>query len=338
MESSIYTNILNIFASLGPDSFTCAILVALIGSSFFGTVFEFLGNNGLKFFFSKDNKNLYLNSLKLYCPQMENVLSIEKSFRRSRFYAAYLLLIGFVIGTVIEFVIFGVFLLICKYILIIYHVERIDYNFQFSIYAVLFNTIVIYILGSYILSLFLIKSRTLLANELTDSYRFKDSDYKMCVKLCLSLGLMFGVILTTWEIFYNLESAYNGIASNNSSFFLISQFLFLTTAYGKSMFAIEASIPITLYVFYCIVTLVLRIRELTKYFTQTVSIFCQSNFPYVKIKTNIGDFEGKLKDIQNKNLVILYRNNILKLVPWDRIEKIEVCHMDIKESTYYYND
>lgn len=53
--------------------------------------------------------------------------------------------------------------------------------------------------------------------------------------------------------------------------------------------------------------------------------FYNCKFPYIKIKTRNGEIEGQLMDIvQNESLVTLKDKNILKIVPWDKIETMEV--------------
>lgn len=64
---------------------------------------------------------------------------------------------------------------------------------------------------------------------------------------------------------------------------------------------------------------------------EKITDFYQPSFPYIKLKTGNGNIEGSLKDIQNKSLITLSENNVLTIVPWDKIEIMEVRHPAINE-------
>ncbi|HEY5534890.1 MAG TPA: hypothetical protein VIL99_08165 [Ignavibacteria bacterium] len=55
-----------------------------------------------------------------------------------------------------------------------------------------------------------------------------------------------------------------------------------------------------------------------------IADFYKYDFPEVKIITEHGEIKGQLRDIQNKSQVILIENGIMKTVPWNKIEIMEV--------------
>ena len=57
-----------------------------------------------------------------------------------------------------------------------------------------------------------------------------------------------------------------------------------------------------------------------------------SCFPYIKIKTGSGGVTGQLEDIKNKSLIALNEKNVLKIVPWDKIEILEASNINTNES------
>lgn len=62
------------------------------------------------------------------------------------------------------------------------------------------------------------------------------------------------------------------------------------------------------------------------------------DFPYVKIKTDSGEVKGQLRDIYNKSLVTLSEDGLLKIVPLDKIEIMEVRHPKKDEYIVFDNN
>lgn len=284
-------------------------------------------------------KNPYINSIKPYSNYIETFIDFKKGLWSSQSFSLFILFTGLVLGSLIE-------ILILVLYLIIYPSISTTFPDHFSWLTVIFNTFIIIILGICLVWFFPIISRKMLCNDITNSCRFKNSHLKMFAILWLSLGIMYGAILTAWFLCYELESASNIIASSvivssNNNFFLACQHLLIPIESGKSKITfpiwIAANIPVTAFVFYCIGILSFRIKRFPQEHINPITKICQCNFPQVKIKTNSEEITGKLRDFQNKDLVILCEKNIVNIIPWEKIEKIEVC-VDKKEPAIFYKD
>jgi hypothetical protein len=59
--------------------------------------------------------------------------------------------------------------------------------------------------------------------------------------------------------------------------------------------------------------------------------FYKFDFPYVKIKTELGEVSGQLNDIQNKFLVTLSEKKVLKIIPWNKVVILEANHINANE-------
>lgn len=310
-------SVINVTNTIDPHSLNLLYYLWTSLGPILGSIIATSGS-GILNYLVQNKKNPYINSIKLYYPHMETFLEIKKWYGSSRYFSSFFLFIGTVIGIFIEILILEIFLIIYHHISVIFHMETVASNYQIIWLVVILYTSVI-ISTICLFRFFPIESRNLLCIDFTDSYRFKRSNLVMYVKLCLFLGIMFGAIITVWGLFYNLKSASNIIVFSNNSLFI-------------------ANILLTTYVLSCIVNLAKKHKSFSDDFIDPISKLCICNFPHVKIKTHSGEVEGKLRDVHNKDFVILSGKNILNIVSWDKIEKIEVCNINNKEPPIFDND
>jgi hypothetical protein len=61
-----------------------------------------------------------------------------------------------------------------------------------------------------------------------------------------------------------------------------------------------------------------------------ITNFFKYDFPEVKITTENNEIKGKLNDVLSKTLVTVSEKNMIKMVPWDKIETMEASKIDKK--------
>lgn len=66
------------------------------------------------------------------------------------------------------------------------------------------------------------------------------------------------------------------------------------------------------------------IRIFPIYFKTLLNNFYTNKFPDVLIKSEFGDVKGQLYNFQNKEMIMLNENGVLKAVPWNQIRIIEI--------------
>ena len=59
-------------------------------------------------------------------------------------------------------------------------------------------------------------------------------------------------------------------------------------------------------------------------FKKQITDFYITKFPYVTIKIESGEVNGQLHNFENKSMLMLNGNNVLKAVPWDQIRTMEI--------------
>lgn len=150
-----------------------------------------------------------------------------------------------------------------------------------------------------------------------------------------------------WFFFGFLIGVYLVIYHFGSSFFREYSFIYTHTEYPKIGIvylynSMRINLPYFQYiecVFICgmvntifsFIFLYAVSSRIFNYVIEEITDFYQPNFPYIKLKTGNGYIEGSLKDVQNKSLITLSKNNVLTIVPWDKIEIMEVRYPAITE-------
>ncbi len=81
-----------------------------------------------------------------------------------------------------------------------------------------------------------------------------------------------------------------------------------------------------------LIPMYITISKLQKDAIESITNYYQCRFPYIKIKTGSGGVTGQLEDIKNKSLIALNEKNVLKIVPWDKIEILEASNINTNES------
>lgn len=64
---------------------------------------------------------------------------------------------------------------------------------------------------------------------------------------------------------------------------------------------------------------------------KSITSYYKCDFPYVKIKTECGDFEGQLSEIRNKSFLVINGKNVLNVIHWDKIGVMEVLQKNNSE-------
>lgn len=101
--------------------------------------------------------------------------------------------------------------------------------------------------------------------------------------------------------------------------------------YIEALFVGGMLATILCFFFICTMSILISSRV-----TEKMADFYQQSFPYIKLKTGNGNIEGSLKDIQNKSLITLRDNNVLTIVPWDKIEIMEISYLATNEYVVSY--
>ena len=181
----------------------------------------------------------------------------------------------------------------------------------------------------------LLKSKKLAAPKFTDHHSIKTSPDFPSINassefVYFSFWVFLGIIVGINFFIYYLTFA------NLIDFSIIPKdFSFNWTAFVGIYDNLKTSVPyLNYYIFvflmgaaisFVYITVVYQsITWFSSRVKQLIADFYKYDFPYVKIITENGEIKGQLRDIQNKSLVTLIENGIMKTVPWDKIEIMEV--------------
>jgi len=153
------------------------------------------------------------------------------------------------------------------------------------------------------------------------------------------VGMIFGldICITLFIVTLIILLGHNGDALFNWNV--------LTSAYAKLKINVPNLINHVLIYYYfmgfscaSIVALVLLINSSSDKVINSLTDFHKHDFPYLKIKTESKEIGGQLRDIRNKHFVTITDKNMLIIVPWNKIEIIEVRNMKKNEHIIQDND
>jgi len=156
--------------------------------------------------------------------------------------------------------------------------------------------------------------------ELNDSQKM---DYFV---LWYFLGVIIGIYASSLIVLFLL---FRVLISEENLIWTSLGFIYL-------VFSILTSLGMIVLGIHYIDNLIKKINQFTKDVIDPITKYHQSNFPYVKIKTDSGEFKGQLKDIKNNSLSFLSDRNALTVLPWDTVKMMEACYQN--ECTVFDND
>lgn len=85
-------------------------------------------------------------------------------------------------------------------------------------------------------------------------------------------------------------------------------------------------ITLTIYEIYLFSMIIIGLSVVYKH---RITTFYVDQLPHVQIKTECGDVSGQLKNVQNKSLIILNENDVIKAIPWNQIKVMEIKNKEV---------
>jgi hypothetical protein len=288
-------------------------------------------------YWSLKDKNLYISILKKQYPsvktcfdKIDNLKTISQLLSICGFSAG--MFSGIIIGTLMYQTLFQIYIYLfdlnpntlLPYSTLLDTAMLIDAWSNITIVI----TVVIYLLWSR-----RIRHKIALDLRLTDSGMIKNSFWITPISLWIFVGaIVGGNFVNCSNVIYHLHS------------FLISKVDFSFTLYyfENAITFMNVYIPnfnilmliyvivwtfsfIFIFLLYCLST------SITNELIESIKKFHKYEFPYARIKTDSGEVKGQLKDIHNKSLVTLNEKNVLSIVPWNKIETMEVININKNE-------
>lgn len=299
-------------------------------------------SNGAYIFYSKrENKNNYINILKLDTCIKETLehLNFIKYFKL----IMPVLLSGFILVGIIYANVGG--RIIIKLLEFIY---QIDFNYKSYFFLNMDPTVQInydFTIGSYlnILVVFLFFTAVILDRQkyvpsITQNMGLDGKSQGWLYAICLVIGFVIGTNYIIYQHLYTIIANDIKIIDFKFSLNYVSELYELI----KEIIPTQWDIIFLIYV----VGIFLSISSLTLGNKQAKLIFSEwkkqivshhsDNFPYVYIMVTSGIIHGKIEDISGKNSILLSENGIIKSVFWKTIEAIEMESLNVvQEYTKY---
>lgn len=142
------------------------------------------------------------------------------------------------------------------------------------------------------------------------------------------IGVLIGI--NFWILVFTIGALANFHSVDQKFSFGFSCFIDIWTNLKIQIPTYGAYLIILMYllgIFISVRGIILLYQTITSFsfnFKKKVKDFYIDKLPYIRIKTEFGDFSGQLNDIQNKSLLTLSEGEVLKAVPWDQIKVIEI--------------
>lgn len=315
----------------------------------------------IKIYLSSREKNQYVKLLKINFPSVKLFLDRIKEYKIDNEYLLPYIYFaaGLALGCKIEIILAQIIAAIFAFIFEIDYIENIMYSIfnienlnhlseiQFNyirlnismVYYSCLNVSVFAIILVFSLWRKFIKSRNFLEPKFANSSINAYSSH-VYFSYWLFIGITFGVSITVYILSLgNLLLC--SVIDNNSSF---NRALFTDIHTNLEPNLLYPVFHLTMYLLgftgsalficwlYCV-----SIKPFSDRVMELITRYYRCDFPYVKIKTESGEIEGLLKDIRNRSLVTLSENNVLRIVPWDKIETMEAIQRNKKEQLIFCN-
>lgn len=299
----------------------------------------------------KQDKTQYIRYLRM------NFLTIEAYFTTIQDYKAWRL------GTAPVGLVFGILIGVCFGLIMDFPVkkflkyifENILKNYFFVFYNNLtdLNLILFYYSCLYIISVLIIcmiwigwcillKKTKLAEPKITRTYStnpkiiyipsIKNSSALVYLSFWSFIGVIIGfnllIFLATLGMFYKFS-----IFPDSFSFNLITFINIYTSLETDVVYLNLYEIIFFVGVFLCLINIILVYTWIIWFSYEVkrlITNFFRYDFPEVKITTENNEIKGKLNDVLSKTLVTVSEKNMIKMVPWDKIETMEASKIDKK--------
>jgi len=299
----------------------------------------------IKIYLSLREKNKYIKLLKDNFPSVKEFQDDVKLYKISTVYCfSYLYFIGGVAGGFLIELIFGkVITNIFDYVLDINYIGKfltLSSNMVLlNVIALIcscFNIAIFIMIFIFILWIKYLKSKKLLIPKI-DKYGIVETSSRFVyLSFWVFIGIVFGLNLAIFfyltGILYNLSIIDNNLSFNRARFdFIYTNLLYPGFHVIAYILGFLGSLTLIVISYYC-----------AKLFNEEVTMslinFYKYDFPYIKIKTEVGEVKGQLRDIRNKSLVTLINKRELKIVAWDKIQIMEASNPNKNEQFIFDND
>ncbi|AKB51048.1 TPR domain protein, putative component of TonB system [Methanosarcina barkeri str. Wiesmoor] len=274
-------------------------------------------------------KNRYLNLLKINYPSVEAVVDTIKQFKRiSHIYFVHILLFGLFLGELFSLLFIFTFSkldiiskLFRKYISLT-NISDIGL-YCYALFLLVIMPVLIY-LTVYLLCCF-IKSKCPLTKIDNDFCKLRNSQILSYFSYWLSVGLILGPYvfgtLFVYIMITNPSFSHDFHWKPNDKFALVFTIILFLLVIFLSLIILGDIFK--------------NIKQFPKNVIDPIINHYQCNFPNLTIKTDSEEFQGKLKDFQNKFLVTLCEGGILHFISWDKIETMKASDTNKNECTAY---
>ena len=277
-------------------------------------------------------KNRYINLLKLNSPSVEAVVNTINQFKRiSQIYFVYILLLGLFLGG--SFPLLFIYVCLKSYYITNFFQKYIALtdinNIDLLSYIVFLFTLLpaLIILSLYLICCKLIKSRRPLTTNDNDFCKLRSSQILSYFSFWLSVGLITGPYALGIFIVYVMIA---------QKMLLIQNFSWTSNDKFALIFTIIIFLLITLLSLNILFDLRKKIKQFPKNVIDPIINYHKFNFQNLRIKIDSEEFNGQLKDFQNKYLVTLFEKDTLHFIYWDKIETLEVTDINKIQCPAHY--
>lgn len=280
----------------------------------------------IKIYLDIHDKNQYVKLLKMYSPLLGRFLSTVRTYKiisQVEIFFYFILGILFGIGLGIKFAHISpdifIFIINIDYIRnSLYNLDKLNVMMLFTscFNIIILLLFIVLILWKIFFSLLHFKILNLLKNNSTTRYFF----------IWISIGTVIGINIVIYFLLFSILRDYSIINGNlelNLGYFsnvytnVIENIQFMNFHKWMYLFGGGSSLGLVFALYWDSLNLYNNDIKL-------IMNSYKSNFPHIKIKTGSGEVEGQLQDVQNKYLVALNEKNVLKIIPWNKIETMEV--------------
>lgn len=164
---------------------------------------------------------------------------------------------------------------------------------------------------------------------LTETGLIRPSAYLVFLSYWSLIGIIFAANFLVYLLLYgNLLKAseiYDNFLSNSMNFTDIYSLFEANVPYLVCYIAVHLS---GLLISFALISgLYFSARIFYEKLIESTTQFYKNDFPYIKVKTECGDIEGQLSEIQNKSFLILSEKEVLNIIRWDKIKIMKVSHI-----------
>jgi len=261
------------------------------------------------------------------------------------------LFFGIIIGIFIEANVTSTVMDIADYIIALnYFKTHVHINYKESIInlvmLILFFTYALSFLFTLLVWIFisrLINSRNIKNSKLAEDGKIKLSTFIVYIYSWLLIGIILGANINHYVVL--IDFFRNVLAIDHFNFpnswsrdSLIKACKFINARIQNLGLYVIFQMIVAVFSYVFILVFMYENSEFSASIMKLTKNFYKCDFPYMKIKTESGEVKGQLSDIRNKSLVTLSEKNVFGVVPWDKIEIMEVYTPFKNEYFVFDND